>query len=825
MSLLDQLNPPQRIAAEATEGPVVILAGAGSGKTACVTARCAHILETCNVSPLQVCLMTFTNKAANEMRSRIEGLLGKERVKGLWAGTFHSLCGRMLRKHAPLVWRRKDFVIYDDDDQKVLVKQVIEEQIPEDTRDKAKWNPVTVCERIAAKKQEGLAPNDIALDSDDDVTFVEVWKQYERTLIQYNAMDFEDMILLTLELLRRDDEVGEELRTKFRYVMVDEFQDTNKTQWELVRLLGSNRNLCVVGDDDQCAKIGSMVLVAGNWVPIETLDAGASIASWSATDHAFLHRGAVSKMSVRPYDGPMYDVYADGHGLSVTSEHRFVVLDTHGCTGALPRLVQAWELEASDMQLPVLVGPTSVAWRPISAVCRRHYEGPVCSLGVCPEPYFVANGIVTHNSIYGWRGADVKIIRGFKEAYPDAVVVKLEQNYRSTKRIVAAAHAVIAKGSDRLDKKLWTTNPEGPKVTVNCALDEYDEAAFVVEQVRRLVKAEHSPEEIVLLYRSHMLSRLFEEELIANHIAFRMVGGHSFFDRKEIKGLLAYLRLVINPESDVDAQRVINLPHRGIGAATIKRLRELAHSRKVGMIGALTVVGQIPEIRPRERESLLGFKAKLDRLRALHDDAPRPSEYLARLIQETGYKKAWLIEEAEQEAAGRKQKAIEAKDRADNCDNLVDAISRYEQQCTDASEAPSVAGYLERVALITKERENSEKEEEKVTLMTVHAAKGTEFGYVFVVGMEEGYFPNKHAIGFAAQEEEERRLAYVAITRAKRQLWCTYASQRTVYGQMEGRDPSRYIADLNDAGDACVELSTGEYRELQRQALGEGTLQ
>ncbi len=966
MSLLDQLNPPQREAAETTEGPVVILAGAGSGKTLALTSRCAHILETCDVRPSQVCLMTFTNKVADEMRDRIASMVPPEKVRGLWAGTFHSLCGRILRQHPELINRSRDFAIYDDDDQKVLVKQAIQETIP--SKQQQDWNAELVRDMISARKQEGVRPEDIPIESPRDETFRELWRTYERMLVAYNAMDFEDMILFACDLLRRQDDVGEKWRTRFRYVMVDEFQDTNKTQWELVRLLSQSRNLCVVGDDDQCARPGTRIMVDRHRsVRIETLRNGDLILPWNRNAQRMVCRSPV-RVGSRRYSGCMLTVRTDrGRSVSVTPEHRFlcrfidrqsldcvtylmwrkgfgfrvgwcqafrvdnvfhlvvrarqehadkawvlrtffsrteasayesivaakygittVIFEDHGenmaslddapkrrgkriswkvarghysarvlrhifdaiGTETLAHGMKALSDHGLDFDLPLypwadrsirrqrrtyvhvqacnlLPGMMAVPapdgqneWQTITKVTRAPYSGRVYSLAVKPHETYSANGIVTHNSIYGWRGADVKIIRGFTEVYPDAKLVKLEQNYRSTKRIVAAAHTVIVKGADRIDKALWTANPEGVKVTVIEGADEYDEARFVVEQMRRLLKAEHSPEAMAVLYRAHSISRVIEDELINNRIAYRIVGGFGFYDRKEVKGILSYLRLVVNPDSDVDTVRVINMQHRGIGAGTVKRLRELGRSRKMSMWGAIPTVGQLAEVRPRERDAIIGFRKRLEHLQALSMDVHRPSEFTARLIQETGFKRMWLEEEADKLAAGKKQQADEAHDRADNCDSLVEAIASYERKCFDTGETASLRGYLEMVSLVTKEKEATEKEAQKVTLMTVHAAKGLEYDYVWLVAMEEDRFPSGR-VENDTQAEEERRLAYVAITRARRQLWLTMASQRMVYGQLKECKASRFTEDLVGAEGAVEYMSTEEYRELQCQALRE----
>jgi DNA helicase-2/ATP-dependent DNA helicase PcrA len=629
-----------------------------SGKTKTLTARTVRLLQQ-GVRPGAMLLVTFTKKAAAEMRHRIDKV-APGATRGLVSGTFHSVCAAGLRKRAQHVQRTPSFEIYTRDEQEVVLKQVLDDM----KIDRKVVDLGETLEKIGLCKQKALRPHDINPMDEDEERFREIWIQYEDWLQYGDAFDFEDLIVNMMRLAEREDEIGMDLRARFEHVMVDEFQDTNMTQYRLVRALGAKRNVCVVGDDDQ--------------------------------------------------------------------------------------------------------------------------------------------------GIYSWRGADRSIILGFKTDFPDARIVKLEQNYRSTKHIVGAALAVIEVAEGREPKSLWTANPDGPRVTVIECPDDREEGTFVKDRARLLIKAGAAPGDMAVLYRSHSLSRPIEDELRLAAIPYVVVGGHSFYERKEVRDVLAYLRLATKPNSDVDLIRVINRPVRGIGAGTVKKLREVAKRKKVSMWEALDHAAWSPDIRLKEREQLTKFKEIMSGLcgRTMN---MRPSDMAAMLIEETRYKAMWL-----EEAIGAKStRAMEdAEERAKNCDQVVESIAYYEKRMGNVGETPTVLGYLEEVALLTDQ--DSADAEAKMVLMTVHAAKGLEFDYVFIVGMEKGVFPHQNAV-LAPDKNEERRLAYVAITRARRQLWLTYCARRLRYGQIVTSDPSVFLDDLPEQH--RVWITQYEYEQKERAAM------
>ena len=664
------LNPQQAEAAMHVDGPLVIFAGAGSGKTASVTHRCANLLRS-GVPAHEILLVTFTNKAANEMKERMARMVGRDLLRGLWAGTFHSVAARFLRTYAHEVDRRQDFVIYDDRHQETVVRQIVDEL----GLDKKVFGSKLLVERIQLAKQDAKTPDGV-LEGDpspDEIQFADIWRRYENWLRSSNAMDFEDLILFGMRLAESDTDTGRALRSRFRYVTVDEFQDTNTTQYRMVKALATNRNFCVVGDDDQC--------------------------------------------------------------------------------------------------------------------------------------------------IYTWRGAKVENIRSFTTEFPDAKVVKLEQNYRSTKNVVGAALAVIAQSKDRVPKELWTANEDGARVAFIKCPDDRLEAKFVAERVKKLMNGQNSLEDVAVLYRTHAQSRVIEDALRMWSIPYRIIGGHGFYDRKEIRDLMSYLRLIVNCDSDVDLLRVINEPARGVGAGTVGRLRDVATSMKVSLWSALPYARKTPEIRPREREGIGRFT---DMMNVLMLDAMgmRPSEVALKAIFETGYKVSLQMEAKELKALGRNKEAEEEEERAANCDELVEAIAYYERTTLDSGEIPTLRGYLEMVALMLEK--DKEKADERLTLMTVHASKGLEFAHLFLVGVEDGHFPGRDA---ALEDiEEARRLVYVGMTRARRQLWMTHCEQRMRYTEIIECSPSRFLFDMSKAGrpvliPSLVGLTLSKYEDLERQAL------
>jgi len=642
------LNPPQREAVEHVAGPLLVFAGAGSGKTRVITLRAARLVLTEGVEPQRILLVTFTNKAATEMKQRLALLLGESRVKRMWVGTFHATCARILRQHADAVGRRRDFVIYDDSDQETVMKQIFGEM----KIDKKTLSPAKMLQRIQDAKQKAYAPGDIPILDGETAQLVEVWDRYDGWLRACNAMDFEDLILLTMRLAEGSHPaIGSMLRTAFDHVLVDEFQDTNFTQYRLVKALArAGNNLCVVGDDDQC--------------------------------------------------------------------------------------------------------------------------------------------------IYTWRGADPSNIRDFQTEWPDAKVVRLEQNYRSSQRIVSCAVGVIEKNKLRAAKTLWTDNAVGSDVEVVESPSDRGEAAFVCGRIRAYLGQGGHARDVAVLYRSHTQSRAIEDQLRDWQVPYRIVGGHRFYDRKEVKDVVGYLRLLSNPFSDVDLLRVINVPARGLGAGTLKRLSEIASSRKMSLWDAVPIAEQAPEIRRSEQLQLGAFRDVIEQFQKTMK-TERPSELTARLIAAIGYKKMLEASVKKLVKDGKNAEALTEEARIENLDEIVNAVASYEKRASEEGDVPSLTGYLQLVSLVAEE--SKDEKANRVLLMTVHASKGLEFEMVFIVGFEEGRFPTRNVDMNPRELEEERRIAYVAITRARTHLIVSLSRLRWVHGQTESCIPSRFLADMTGA--------------------------
>ena len=639
----DDLNEPQAAAVAHVRGPLLVFAGAGSGKTRVITYRVANLVACARVPPWRILAVTFTNKAAGEMRSRLQSLCGADVARALWVGTFHAICAKLLRAHGAAVGVQPNFVIYDTNDQRAVVSRVLKDLDLDDRR----YPPRAVLSHIHKHKQEGRGPDEAASASYVDDIALRIFRAYEERLRAANAVDFEDLILLVTRLFGTPE--GDRIRRRYDYVLVDEFQDTNATQYRFLRELARDHsNLCVVGDDDQ--------------------------------------------------------------------------------------------------------------------------------------------------SIYRWRGADVRNIRGFRRDYPGATIVKLEQNYRSTGRIVWAALAVIARSTEREPKELWTGNAEGEPIRVVAARDERDEAAFVVEAISRARAEGTDAREIAVFYRVHAQSRVLEEAMRAANIPYQIVGGTRFYERAEIKDALAYLRILVNPRSDVDLLRVINVPARGIGATTIDRLASWATSNDVTVLEALARLDFIADLGAAARKKLLGFRDLLGRLGAAAEQLP-PSELLEHVLTDTGYVRAL---ESEDDA--------EADARIENLRELVGSMKDYEAEAEAAGEKASLVGFLERVTLASDI--DGMEEGGSVVLMTVHSAKGLEFERVLLTGMEEEMFPYKGVDpGESDELEEERRLAYVAITRARKQLVMIHTQTRQIFGKTRWNRPSRFLGEL--PGSTVAHQATG----------------
>lgn len=630
-----ELNGPQAEAAAHTRGPLVVFAGAGSGKTRVITYRIANLLAAERVPPYRLLAVTFTNKAAGEMKRRLEGLVGPELVRDLWVGTFHATCARILRRYHEAAGLGRSFVIYDDTDQRSVMNRVFKELKVDDKKHSVR----NVLGRVHKEKQEGVTSREFVPGAFGEDVIARCFEAYERHLSNANAVDFDDLLLKVLKLAEdREAPSGEELRNKFNYVLVDEFQDVNQVQYRLVRALAERQqNLCVVGDDDQ--------------------------------------------------------------------------------------------------------------------------------------------------SIYRWRGADVRILRSFRKDFPTAKIVKLEQNYRSSKNVVSAALAIIRRAQDREPKELWTANPPGEPVTVVATGSERDEAAFVVARISELVSRGVKPSEIAVFYRMHAQSRVLEEVLRAERVPHQVIGGVRFFERAEVKDLISYLRVLVNPASDVDLLRIVNVPARKIGDSTIEKLAAFAADNKTSLFTAIPGLVVSGRLGPQPRKALAAFAELLAQLTELARTAP-PSEIAEAVLDESGYRR--MLSEDD---------STEAEARLMNLAELVSALVEYEEEELASGGAPTLAGWLERVTLSANADEL--KDAPKVALMTAHAAKGLEFEYVFLTGMEEDTFPFRSQDQTRRHDiEEERRLAYVAVTRAREKLWITHAERRMIFGGTKYCTPSSFLSDL-----------------------------
>ena len=636
--ILADLNDRQREATVAANGPLLILAGAGSGKTRVLVHRIAYLINVEKVSPGNILAITFTNKAADEMRSRVDNMIGF-RAGEIWVMTFHAFCVRVLRRHAEELGFNRYFSIYDTDDQLRLMKDIFRRRgiNPRSLSEKS------VLREISRQKNENVTPAAFAAKnqwSEYLRRVAELYQDYQDRLKEANAMDFDDLLMYAVRLFAAQPEILELYQERFRYLMVDEYQDTNNVQFRLVKLLSAKyRNLCVVGDDDQ--------------------------------------------------------------------------------------------------------------------------------------------------SIYKFRGADIKNILNFEETFPDAKVVRLEQNYRSTQNILDAANAVIANNGHRKEKRLWTDAGRGPKIRLKQVGDAIEEASFVVEEIRQMVvSGKRKYRDFAILYRTNAQSRAFEEQMIRKSVPYRLVGGINFYARKEIKDLLAYLKLIDNPRDDISAQRVINVPKRGIGDTTVRTLSVAADEKGISFYKAALLAGENRDLKPAGAKKV---KAFTDTIESFRDEAKHRSvdSLLDLVIDVTGY-----VDELEAEDTD------EARERIENINELVSKTAQYVKD----SPEPSLSGFLEDVALIA-DIDTVDTELDRVLLMTLHAAKGLEFPAVYLAGLEEGLFPSQMSIDGDGDEtveavEEERRLCYVGITRAKEELTLLRAYERFFRGESKRMQLSRFVREI-----------------------------
>ena len=638
MSIYDTLNPPQREAVAQTEGPVLILAGAGSGKTRVLTHRIAYLMDEKGVNPWNILAITFTNKAAQEMRERVDKLVGFG-SESIWVSTFHSACVRILRRHIDNLGYDTNFTIYDTDDQKSLMKDVCRKM----NIDTKIYKERSLLAQISHAKDELLTPDDMEMKAAGDYNMkkvASVYREYQAALRKNNALDFDDLIVKTVELFEKCGAVLEYYQERFKYIMVDEYQDTNTAQFKFISLLAQRyQNLCVVGDDDQ--------------------------------------------------------------------------------------------------------------------------------------------------SIYKFRGANIGNILGFEHVFPDARVIRLEQNYRSTKNILNAANQVIANNTERKAKTLWTENEEGSKVHFRQFLNAYEEAEYVAGEIGKLKRnGLGNYRDCAILYRTNAQSRIFEEKFIAANIPYKLVGGVNFYARKEIKDLLCYLKTIDNARDDLAVQRIINVPKRGIGATTLGRVQDYADNMGISLYEALRVAEEVPSI-GRSLSKIDGFVTFIQILKS-KADVMTVEEILQEVIDSTGYVAELEAEDTE-----------ESRARIENIDELISKTVAYQEAMEEQNQPATLSGFLEEVALVA-DIDTVDPDQDYVLLMTLHSAKGLEFPKVFMVGMEDGIFPSHMTISYGddGEMEEERRLCYVGITRAMKDLTLTCAQQRMIRGETQYNRVSRFVREI-----------------------------
>jgi superfamily I DNA/RNA helicase len=793
---VNELNAPQRQAVEHGSGPLLVFASAGSGKTSTLTRRIAHLVQS-GVEPEKILAVTFTNKAAGEMEERLIQLIGEEATSVLWLGTFHATGARVLRALAAFANRRGDFSIYDDHDQLTVVKQVMDEL----GIDKKDLKPAEVRDRICKAKEKAIHPEHLKKSSERmDRELADIWLRYEAWLEASNAFDFEDLLLWPMRLAEGNDEAGTRLKNRFQHVLVDEFQDTSHTQWRFVKAMGeASGNIMVVGDDDQCHPGSTLVRRVMDDqtvrdVCIDTLRSGDSVLSMNIQNRCFYVR-EVTNVAKRSYAGEVLDLrIGESHRLvTATPEHKFVrkvgkQLDV--CTAAELRPRDLLPTQTYQLELMGgLVGHLKLEYESVTSIESRQFVGAVYSLDVDKDHTYVANGVVVHNCIYEWRSADVSIIRGFADVFPSATVVKLEQNYRSTGNIVAAALDVIKTSKTRVDKRLWTAADAGSPVRVVKVTEDREEGRFIALELKQ-----QGTDGAAVLYRTHQIARVIEEALVSSGLPYVVLGGPRFYDRKEVRDMLAYLRLVQSPDSNVDLLRAINVPSRGIGAAKIARLQEIAKRSGDSFWKATAELASGGELRPKEAEGLRRFRELVYAAMSAKLTHQGPKRIADMLISDSGYLDMWKAEEMELRALGKNAEADTAADRAKNVVEILSAIGDYEDDAKEAGKKPSLEGYLERVALMTSA--DKKHPEGAVVLMTIHAAKGLEFDRVYVAACEEGTLPYAHDTG-DQNLDEERRLMYVAITRARRELTLSWSETRYFRGKLVTNSVSRFLEAIS----------------------------
>ncbi len=992
-SLLEGLNEPQREAVLHGEGPLLILAGAGSGKTRVLTHRIAHLVGTGQARPGEILAITFTNKAAQEMRERVEALVGN-RARAMWVMTFHSACARMLRADAEKLGYTRGFTIYDEQDSLRLVKACVDEL----DVDPKRFAPRGIRRQISDAKNQLLDAEAYRLKVSTffEQTAADVYDLYEKRLHAANAMDFDDLLFRCVNLFELFEEVRNRYRRSFRHVLVDEYQDTNRAQYRWLQLLTEeHRNLCVVGDDDQCLVAGTAITMSdGSTKSIEDVEPGDMVLSsygsgdtraasvtevfkgtrqtgvrittrsgrklistrththfagyrngltpdiyctyamrrddlgfrvgmtgtrrnnrgqsvagvqtramsersdaWVVSTHPtkadatvaevvlaaryglptipFVAKGSrpglISNQALIDEVFERLDSESRGYGLlrdeghaSELPHHSWQGFDGHRrrvviCLCAVTRGdhllhtvslggrdpetrkvledlglrvidprrdrgTPGWQSETyfrtvaeAEAAVAEIENRLDVSVRSVARLGRRRrgianalpllpaasvragmamfmadgeydlveevatveLSGAVYDLNIEKTHNFIANGLITHNSIYAFRGADVRNVLDFERDWPDAHVVKLEQNYRSTSTILNASNGVISNNRQRKDKFLWSDLGDGDPLHIRELEDEHAEARFVVSEIERLVDEGASRDEIAVFYRTNAQSRVLEDMLVRYGVGYQVIGGTRFYERAEIKDALAYLTLLVNPADTVAFSRVVNSPRRGIGATSQGRLVGYANTMGEPIWNVAAEPESVPGLAPAAIKSVDRFMSVMERLRERAEGGAGVGDLLAETLEETGYTEALQAE-----------RTIEAQGRTENLEELVGVAREYDATAEDGS----VEEFLQQLALFS-EQDNLRDDEGIVTLMTLHNAKGLEFGIVFIIGLEDGVFPHMRSIE-SGDLEEERRLAYVGITRAKRQLYLTHARTRLLFGNRDWNMRSRFIDEI-----------------------------
>ncbi len=1021
MDLLSTLNPAQREAVQLVNGPILVLAGPGSGKTRVLTHRVAYLIQERHIAPYNILAVTFTNKAAREMRERLIQLIGEAHGRDLTIGTFHATCARFLRRDGERVGLGRDFAIYDDDDQTALIKQILKEL---NLNDKA-YRPGAVLGAISKAKNDLVAPADYAPPSHWHEAIRRAYVRYQQLLAQNNAADFDDLLVLAVRLLRENPDVLARYQNRYAYLHVDEFQDTNSAQYTLMKLLADKyQNLFCVGDEDQCLVPGTQIQTPTGLKPVETIrrgdlitvaaGRGATMPLPVARVHHQKYRGKIIEIRTQrgytlrvtpnhmlfarlglaeeiyyvylmcridrgyrigiaqgtrsngvreqPFTGlvirgnqenadkvwilrvcrskseaAFYEqYYSFSYGIPTTvfhgvgramrmseeqiaqlfdqidtrqraarlmadlalfpeyphhrpkgiagerSPHRIVVnlrlfgdtrrtnespwnahrvslnttdrqLEAQLCARGFHTRAgrrQTWRIESSNlaydqadafarqlalqggdleiarcafltnaksvggltlpfdfqpashihptMILPVLENGEIVD-DPVVEVTWQDYAGLVYDLDIDKVHNYLADGIVVHNSVYGWRGADYRNVLRFAEDFPNAQVRLLEQNYRSTQTILDVAQAVIRKNKSRHPKKLWTENPAGVPITLYEAYDQDEEAQFVVDEIARLTRAGVKPRDCAIFYRTNAQSRALESMFTRRGMAYQLIGGFRFYQRREVKDLLAYLRLTQNPEDSVAFTRILNVPARGIGKTTMDAVMQWANRQRVAPLALLQQLRDETQRHEAAVKTKTAPAAGSDLLAAFDARARKPLIAFVNLIESViaaraDEKLSALLELLIQKIAYAdhlRDGTEEGEDRWENVAELVRATQRYQNANADVT----LPLFLEEAAL-QSDIDTMKDEANAPTLMTLHTAKGLEFKIVFIVGLEEGLFPHSRALEDPAQMEEERRLCYVGITRAKEKLYLVRAFRRALYGSYDTSTPSRFLADV-----------------------------